>query len=87
MIETIEKLLAIPVPVWIGLTIFLVGFAVYVRATNPGKAHGDFKVSKPAQPLQNGSPYRASRQAGSSHASVEDENSEHHLTSGNHKHF
>ncbi|GAA0779327.1 hypothetical protein GCM10009077_22470 [Roseibium denhamense] len=58
MIETFNKLIAIPLQVWIGLTVFVVGLIVFMRATNPARAKGDFRVSKPERPLKNGSPYR-----------------------------
>ncbi|WP_428644231.1 hypothetical protein [Roseibium sp.] len=55
--ETLEKLAAIPLPVWIGLVVFIAVFTIFVRATNRNKAKGDFKVSAPEAPLANGSPY------------------------------
>jgi hypothetical protein len=57
MTETIEKLAAIPLPVWIGLICVVSVAAIFIRATNPDKAKRDFKVSEPESPLSNGTPY------------------------------
>ncbi|CTQ52529.1 hypothetical protein LP7551_01047 [Roseibium album] len=57
MTETIEKLAAIPLPVWIGLICVITVVVIFLRATNPDKAKRDFKVSEPESPLSNGTPY------------------------------
>lgn len=55
--ETLEKLAAIPWPVWAGLGCFVTVFVIFMRATSHSKVAPDYKVSKPEQPLWNGSPY------------------------------
>lgn len=55
--ETIEKLAAIPLPVWIGLIVFIVIFVIFIRGTNAEKAKPDYKVSKPEGDLWYGSPH------------------------------
>lgn len=62
MAETIEKLIAIPLPVWIGLVVVATLVIVFVRATSLSNVKGDYKVSKPEGPLANGSPHGYGRE-------------------------
>lgn len=57
IVETIEKLLAIPLPVWIGLFVGIPLFVWFLWATSLSNVKGDYKVSKPEGPLANGSPH------------------------------
>ena len=55
--ETIEKLLSIPLAVWIGLLVGVTLLVMFLRATSLSNVKGDYKVSKPERPLANGSPH------------------------------
>jgi len=55
----IEKIQNVPFPVWLVLAAIMLVFAVFVRATNKSNAKPDIRVSKPVQPLANGTPYNS----------------------------
>ena len=62
MTETIEKLIAIPLPVWIALAVAVPVIVFFIRSTSLNNVKGDYKVSKPERPLSNGSPHGYGRE-------------------------